>query len=126
MDRYTFRDKFGVAHLDGANRSNYEILQRLARFEDQVERAKKILFDVQSQQSDKTNMLELHPKAKYVSCGEEQRQRIIELQKAYSELFYLLDDYLDSDKSYEAQEAYKRLEESLFWADKSISREKVE
>ena len=127
MERYTFRDRYGVADIRQEARSDKEIfskiLERLAQFEDSAECAKGILKVIEIQHNDRTNMLELHPKAKFITVGEEQRSRIAELQSAFSDLFYELDKLCDD--SNETKQAYLRLEESLFWATKSISREKA-
>lgn len=96
-----------------------QAIDRLAKFEDAVEAAESIQNDM----SKKKNMLELHPKAKSIAVDKEQRERMNELKEAFSNVFYKLDDLCDGSDA--TKQAYLRLEESLFWATKSISREKA-
>lgn len=63
----------------------------------------------------------LHPKAKYTQCTDEQNIRINAIRCIFSEIYKALEDVIKPGR--ETSLCMAKLEEAQFWAIKGISRE---
>lgn len=63
----------------------------------------------------------LHEKARFLETNENQKERIEEVRKYFSEMYNAIDTLCKTNREYSL--AITKLEEAQFWAVKSISRE---
>ena len=63
----------------------------------------------------------LHEKACFLETNKDQKERIEEVRKYFSEMYNAIDTICKTNREYSL--AITKLEEAQFWAIKSISRE---
>lgn len=63
----------------------------------------------------------LHPKAQYMNCTDNQDYKIKLVRFAFSEMYKCMDEVLGQSR--ESSLAYTKLEEAQMWAIKGITRE---